>query len=123
MPSMKPVILVIDDEEAIRLFLEATLEYRDYEVLTAGTGHEAIAAAIERVPDLVLLDLMLPDMTGLQVLEALKERYPHLPVVMITAYSQTDSAVQAMKLDAFDYVAKPIQLKRLLAVVESPWIK
>jgi two-component system response regulator AtoC len=119
MPSMKPVILVIDDEEAIRLFLEATLEDRDYEVLTAGTGDEAIAVAVERVPDLVLLDLMLPDMTGLQVLEALKDRYPHLPVVMITAYSQTDSAVQAMKLDAFDYVTKPIQLNSLLAVVDK----
>ncbi len=117
MQSMKPVILVIDDEEAIRLFLEATLEDRGFEVLTAGTGQMALEMAVERVPDLVLLDLMLPDMTGLQVLENLKERYPHLPVVMITAYSQTDSAVQAMKLDAFDYVSKPIQLDHLLAVV------
>ncbi len=116
---MKPVILVIDDEEAIRLFLEATLEDRQYEVLTAGTGQEAIAAAEVNVPDLVLLDLMLPDMTGLEVLEALKSRYPHLPVVMITAYSKSDSAVQAMKLDAFDYVSKPIQLEKLLVVVEK----
>ena len=117
MHSMKPVVLVIDDEEAIRLFLEATLEDRGYEVVTAGTGQLALASAVERVPDLVLLDLMLPDMTGLQVLAGLKERYPHVPVVMITAYSQTDSTVQAMKLDAFDYVNKPIQLDRLLAVV------
>jgi len=104
MHSMKPVILVIDDEEAIRLFLEATLEDRDYEVLTAGTGQEAMATAEAHVPDLVLLDLMLPDMTGLEV---------------ITAYSKSDSAVQAMKLDAFDYVSKPIQLDKLLAVVEK----
>ncbi|MCB1182036.1 sigma-54-dependent Fis family transcriptional regulator [bacterium] len=114
---MKPVILVIDDEEAIRLFLEATLEDRDYEVLTAGSGAEAIALANETPPDLALLDLMLPDMTGMQVLQTLKARYPHLPVVMITAYGRTDSAVQAMKLDAFDYVSKPIQLDRLLATV------
>lgn len=119
MHSMKPAILVIDDEEAIRLFLEATLEDRGYEVLTAGTGQDAIASAKANVPDLVLLDLMLPDMTGLEVLQALKERYPHLPVVMITAYSQSDSAVQAMKLDAFDYVSKPIQLDKLLAVVDK----
>ncbi len=117
MHSMKPVILVIDDEEAIRLFLEATLEDRHYDVQTASTGQEGIAAAEQNVPDLVLLDLMLPDMTGLEVLQALKERFPHLPVVMITAYSQTDAAVQAMKLDAFDYVRKPIQLDKLLAVV------
>ncbi|MFT5232340.1 MAG: DNA-binding NtrC family response regulator [Candidatus Krumholzibacteriia bacterium] len=116
---MKPVILVIDDEEAIRLFLEATLEDRSFVVQTAGTGNEAMTLAKETVPDLVLLDLMLPDMTGMQVLEELKKLYPHLPVVMITGYSKTDAAVQAMKLDAFDFVNKPIQLAKLLSVIEA----
>ncbi len=119
MNSMKPVILVIDDEEAIRLFLEATLEDQGYEVLTAGSGAEAITTAEDKVPDLVLLDLMLPDMPGLEVLQALKQRYAHLPVVMITAYSQTDAAVRAMKLDAYDYVNKPIQLGKLMSVVSK----
>ena len=119
MQPQQPVILVIDDEEAIRLFLEATLEDRGYTMRTAGTGAAAIVSAEDVVPDLVLLDLMLPDMTGLQVLQSLKARYPHLPVVMITAYSRTDSAVQAMKLDAFDYVSKPIQLEKLLRVVDK----
>jgi len=116
---MKPVILVIDDEEAIRLFLEATLEDRSFAVKTAATGEDALAQAAETAPDLVLLDLMLPDMTGMQVLEKLKKMYPHLPVVMITGYSKTDAAVQAMKLDAFDFVNKPIQLSKLIAVVEA----
>jgi len=118
MHSMKPVILVIDDEEAIRLFLEATLEDRGYVVVTAATGAAAIAEAGLNTPDLILLDFRLPDMTGLQVLESMKEGLPHVPVVMITAYRQTDAAVQAMKLDAFDYVNKPIQLEKLLGVVE-----
>ncbi len=119
MHSMKPSILIIDDEEAIRLFLEATLEDRGYSVVTAATGEIALASAAASPPDIALLDLRLPDMTGLQVLQALKQRLPHLPVVMITAYSESDSAVQAMKLDAFDYVNKPIQLDKLLAVVDK----
>jgi len=114
---MKPVILVIDDEEAIRLFLQATLEDEGYDVLTAATGGEGLEVAKERVPDLVLLDLMLPDMSGIQVLGGLKSAMPHLCVVMITAYRETDTAVQAMKLNAFDYVNKPIKLDRLLKVV------
>jgi two-component system response regulator AtoC len=114
---MKPVILVIDDEEAIRLFLQATLEDEGYDVLTAATGGEGLELARDRVPDLVLLDLMLPDMSGIQVLGGLKSSMPHICVVMITSYRETDTAVQAMKLDAFDYVNKPINLDRLLKVV------
>ena len=114
---MKPVILVIDDEEAIRLFLQATLEDEGYEILTAATGGEGLELAKDRVPDLVLLDLMLPDMSGIQVLGGLKSALPHICVIMITAYRETDTAVQAMKLDAFDYINKPINLDRLLKVV------
>jgi len=115
---MTPVILVIDDEEAIRLFLEATLEDRGYEVVTAGTGQEALDRIARAAPDLVLLDLMLPDMSGIQVLEEVKKALPHVNVLMLTAYSGTETAVRAMKLDAFDYVSKPIELDRLLRLVE-----
>ncbi len=114
---MKPVILVIDDEQAIRLFLQATLEDEGYSVVTFGTGGESLDWLSRTVPDLVLLDVMLPDMNGIQVLESLKKEYPHLPVIMITAYSRTDTAVQAMKLQAFDFVSKPIELDQLLRVV------
>ncbi len=114
---MKPVILVIDDEEAIRLFLSATLVDEGYDVLLAGSGEEALELLARSVPDLVLLDLMLPDMSGIEVLKKIRDRLPHLCVVMITAYSETDSAVQAMKLDAYDYVSKPIQLDKLLRVI------
>ena len=116
---MKPLILVIDDEEAIRLFLESTLEDEGYEVRTAATGTDGLREAFARVPDLVLLDLMLPDMSGLQVLGSLKEQLPHLCVVMLTAYREADTAVKAMKLEAFDYATKPIQLKHLVAVVRK----
>ncbi len=114
---MKPIILVIDDEEAIRLFLKATLEDEGYDVLTYGKGQDALDDLDRTQPDLVLLDLMLPDMSGIQVLEKLKKKLPHVCVVMVTAYDRTDSAVQAMKLDAYDYVNKPIQLDQLFQVV------
>ncbi|MBK7188294.1 MAG: sigma-54-dependent Fis family transcriptional regulator [bacterium] len=116
---MKPLILVIDDEEAIRLFLESTLEDEGGEVRTAASGGEGLSEAFARVPDLVLLDLMLPDMSGLQVLGTLKEKLPHLCVIMLTAYREADSAVKAMKLEAFDYATKPIQLKSLISVVSK----
>ncbi|MFO7609191.1 MAG: sigma-54 dependent transcriptional regulator [Candidatus Krumholzibacteriia bacterium] len=115
----QPVILVIDDEEAIRLFLAATLEDRGYAVVTAATGQEALDKVARDAPDLVLLDLMLPDMSGLQVLEAVKQALPHVNVLMLTAYSGTETAVRAMKLDAFDYVTKPIELDRLLRLVQQ----
>jgi len=109
--------MIVDDEQAIRLFLEATLEDEGYSIVTFGDGTSSLQWLEKSLPDLVLLDLMLPDMSGIQVLDSLKKLYPHLPVVMITAYSQTDTAVQAMKLDAFDYVSKPIELSQLLRVV------
>lgn len=114
---MKPVVLVIDDEEAIRLFLEATLEDEGYDVVTYGLGQVALDNLEKTTPDLVLLDLMLPDLNGIQVLERIKKVMPHVCVVMVTAYDKTDSAVQAMKLDAYDYVSKPIQLDQLFKVV------
>ena len=116
---MKPVILVVDDEQAIRLFLEATLEDEGYEVITAASGDEALQQLRTGMPDMALLDLVLPDMSGLEVLKAAKKAVPHMPVVMITGYSEAETAVTAMKLDAYEYVTKPIQLDRLLKVVRS----
>ena len=116
---MNPVILVIDDEEAIRLFLQATLEDHGYQVVTAECGQDALDLLPGIDPDLVLLDLMLPDMSGIQVLDELKQALPHVNVLMITAYSGTETAVRAMKLDAFDYITKPIELDRLLKLIEN----
>ena len=116
---MDPLILVIDDEEAIRLFLEATLQDNGYRVATAGSGQEALEALPRVDPDLVLLDLMLPDMSGIEVLDEVKQALPHVNVLMITAYSGTETAVRAMKLDAFDYITKPIELDRLLKLIDN----
>ena len=116
---MKPSILVVDDQEAIRLFLEATLSEQDYKVLTAANGTDALRLLASEAVDLVLLDHMLPDMTGTEVLAGIKERDPGIEVIIITAFSETDTAVQAMKLGARDYVSKPINLQQLLRVVSK----
>jgi two-component system, NtrC family, response regulator AtoC len=114
---MQPKILVVDDQEAIRLFLTSALAERGYQVCQAATGAEAVAVAATERPDLVLLDLVLPDADGMDILARLREDQPHLCVVILTSYGQVDAAVRAMRLQAFDFVTKPVNFERLLEVI------
>ncbi len=116
---MKPVILLVDDEDTIRLFLEKTLREEGYEALTAATGAEALEITRSELPDLVLLDLKLPDMSGLEVLRQIKEEVPEVCVIMLTAFGDIETAVTAMKKDAFDFVSKPVNLEQLLISIEK----
>ena len=116
---VKSVILLVDDQDTIRFFLEKTLKQEGYEAVTARTGAEAIEKARAVVPDLVLLDLKLPDMDGLEVLRRIKEIFPEIGVVMITAFGDIETAVNAMKNGAFDFVSKPINLDQLLMVIKK----
>jgi len=115
---MQPHVLIIDDQEAIRSFLAATLESRGYRVSGAATAAAGLQAATEQAHDLVLLDLRLPDRSGLELLADLRERQPETPVVVLTSYGRTEAVVEAMRLRALDFVTKPVNLDRLLAVVE-----
>jgi two-component system response regulator AtoC len=114
---MKPVILLVDDEDTIRLFLEKTLREEGYEALTAATGAEALELTRSELPDLVLLDLKLPDMSGLDVLKQIKEEVPEVCVIMLTAFGDIETAVTAMKKGAFDFVSKPVNLEELLITI------
>ena len=114
---MKPVILLVDDEDTIRLFLEKTLRDEGYEALTAATGEEALDMAFEKLPDLILLDLKLPDMNGIEVLKRIKNEIPEICVIMLTAFGDIETAVSAMKKGAFDFVSKPVNLEQLLIAV------
>jgi two-component system response regulator AtoC len=116
---LKPVILLVDDEDTIRLFLEKTLREEGYEALTAATGAEAIEITRSELPDLVLLDLKLPDTSGLEVLMQIKEDVPEVCVIMLTAFGDIETAVTAMKKDAFDFVSKPVNLEQLLITIEK----
>jgi two-component system, OmpR family, KDP operon response regulator KdpE len=110
----QPLILIIEDEAALRRFLVPTLANHDYQVLTAATGAEGLAMARSHNPDIVLLDLGLPDQDGCRVLENLRQWCPR-PVLVISARSQEKDKVQALDLGADDYLTKPFGADELLA--------
>ena len=105
-------ILVVDDEEIIRQLLKDFLEIKGHEVVTARDGIEALEK-IKDVPDIVLLDIRMPHMDGLEALDKIKEISPSTDVIMVTALTEHDLALEAMKRGALDYVTKPISLKYL----------
>src|SRR5260370_37821670 len=101
--------LVVDDERTIRTLVARVLAQAPVEVHGGGTGKEGLQMADEVDPDVVLLDLRLPDMDGMDVLRTIKGRYPHVAVIIITGYGQIPSAVEAMNSGAADYLEKPFE--------------
>lgn len=114
----RPVLLVVVDDEGVRAALHLILD-DDYAVLDAAHGRAALDTVGSQRVDLVLLDILLPGIDGLEILQELKARDPNLPVVMMTAVKTVRSAVAAMKLGAADYLTKPFQEEELLAIIRS----
>lgn len=114
MPSRKKNVVVIDDEKSICRFLRVSLEAHDYEMFEAGTGQEGIAAVIARRPDIILLDMALPDMSGLKVLQKLRE-WSKTPIIILTVKDAEEDKVQALDSGADDFVTKPFSVPELLA--------
>ncbi len=112
-------ILVVDDEHLIRWSLEQNLKKQGYEVLTAGSGEDALKIVQEESPDLILLDIQLPGINGLEVLERVKDFDDEIIVIMVTALGVLETAVQAMRMGAFDYVNKPFNLDELAIVINK----
>ena len=112
-------VLIVDDEADIRELLVLTLMRMGVEADTAATVEHAFARLSERAYDLCLTDMRLPDGDGLMILKHIAEHYGNTPVAVITAFGSTDNAVAALKEGAFDYIAKPIQLKQLREVITS----
>jgi len=110
-------ILVVDDDRLFRQMLRDRLEADHHAILEAATGVEALARVNTTTPDIVLLDLVLPDFNGIEVLRELKSQVPELPVIIITAYGSVQSALDAMKAQASDYLCKPLDLDELRIVV------
>ena len=119
--SDRKKILVVDDEEDILHFLELVLREKGYEVVTAGGGHEALTQAQIERPDLVLLDIMMPQMDGWEVLKLLRvdEETSHIPVAMLSARTEAKDRVQGLQEGAVDYICKPFSLKELLSKIEQ----
>ena len=112
-------ILVADDERSMREFLEILLLKEDHEVLLADSAPRAIEMAASRDPDLVITDLKLGQMSGLDVLAAVKGLRTDVEVIMITAFASTENAIQAMKLGAYDYVVKPFKVDEISVVIQK----
>jgi len=110
-------ILVVDDEINYLTVMEALLGEEGYEVLTSPGGKEALKVAAGADLDLVLTDMRMPKMNGIELLEELKRLYPDLPVIMMTAYGTVEKAVAAMKTGAFDYILKPFKNEELLVTI------
>jgi two-component system response regulator PilR (NtrC family) len=115
---MPRTVLIVEDEQVLRESMASLLEGEDYEVLQAANGQEAYDLAVKQSVDLVLSDVRMPEMDGLTLLSHLRQLAPETPVIMITAYGTIDTAVQAMRTGAWDYLLKPVQFEDLLLKIE-----
>jgi len=107
-------ILVIDDDEAIRRSLDKILSYEDYEVILAANGSQGMNLALQECPDLILLDIKMPRIDGMEVLQTLIKQGTASPVIMISGHGTIQTAVEATRLGAFDFIEKPLDRERLL---------
>ncbi|MBX2868038.1 MAG: sigma-54 dependent transcriptional regulator [Acidiferrobacterales bacterium] len=114
-----PVALIIDDEQDLLSLLSITLRRMGVESVKAGNVTEALAQLGKRSYDLCLTDLRLPDGSGMDIVKHIQENYSDIPVAVITAFGDPKTAVEALKLGAFDYIAKPIEVEQLQAIIES----
>ena len=112
--SVKGIVLVVDDERTIRDSLRMILEYEGYRVEEAGSGSEAMVAVANVNPEAVILDIKMPEMDGMEVLNSLKERGYNMPILMISGHADINTAVQATRRGAFDFFEKPLKKERVL---------
>ncbi|MEW6264426.1 MAG: sigma 54-interacting transcriptional regulator [Thermodesulfobacteriota bacterium] len=113
------VILVVDDDFSLREFLEIMLSREGYQVLLAADGREALTLADRTTPDLVITDIRMKNMDGLEVLKGIKTRNPETVVILISAYASVETAVTAMKEGAYDFIPKPFNIEELKAVIKN----
>jgi len=116
---MKPSILIVDDDEVMVETLRNVLRKKGYELFCAASGNEALELLRKELVDLVLLDMRLPDVDGLEVLSKIKELDTEILVIMMTAYSDVESAVSAIKAGAYHYINKPFELEELRLLIEK----
>jgi two-component system nitrogen regulation response regulator NtrX len=110
----EPAVLIIDDEEGIRESLSGIFEDEGYDVFTASSGEEALKMLRDRSPDLIILDVWLPGIDGVQTLKEIRNMKPDLPVIMISGHGNIELAVKATKTGAYDFLEKPLSLERVI---------
>lgn len=110
-------LLVVDDDESLRWVTQAQLQQSGYRVDAAANGKEALAKLREAPADLVITDLMMPGMSGIELLKQIRADYPEIIVILVTAFGTVENAVEAMKAGAYDYITKPVNMEELRLVV------
>src|SRR5215204_2855303 len=116
MPDLRPTILIIEDEPSLQRFLRVTLTAQNFKVIEAGTGEHGLRHASTSVPDLVILDLGLPDIDGVDVIKKLRE-WSAMPIIIVSARGKEQDKVIALDAGADDYLTKPFAVSELLARV------
>ena len=116
---MARTILIVDDEESIIQSLDGILTDEGFDVISASSGVAALETIDEVMPDLVLLDIWMPDMDGIETLIKIKETHPHLQVVMMSGHGTIETAVKATKLGAYDFIEKPLSLEKVLLSINN----
>ena len=118
MDDLRWKVLVIDDEEGIRKVLTITLADAGYEVLAASDGEMGLRVCRADAPQIVVTDIRMPGMDGLEVLRRIKQEHPDREVIVITAFGEMEMAVRALQLDASDFITKPIENEALLVALD-----
>ena len=120
MENSRERVLVADDHrENVRFIVDAILKPNGFQWIEASDGADALQKALDEKPDLLLLDVQMPKMHGLQVLEALQERGVHIPVVLMTFHGSEEIAVRGFRMGARDYVIKPFTVQEMLSAIEG----
>ena len=118
-PNAAPTILVIDDDKEVRYSLNRVLSSKHYIVQEAASGEEGVAAVKKQLPDVILLDNRMTGISGVETLQHIRSVNPKQLVIFMTAFGTAQTAIEAMKYGAYDYVMKPFDPPKLLAIVEG----
>jgi len=116
---MFPTILIVDDEPSILQILKSMLSDENFEVITASNGYEALKIIEAESPDLVLLDIWLPGIDGIETLKEIKKNTPYIPVIMITGHGTIETAVSATKFGAYDFIEKPLSIDKIIVSINN----
>src|SRR3989344_5968191 len=118
-PEATQTILMVDDDPEVLRTLEKIMKRKGYQTIPFSNPLLALETMRTRRPDLILTDLKMPEMDGIQFMQEAKKIHPSVPVVLITAYATVDTAVSAIQLGGFDHVRKPFEISRIYAVIEK----
>ena len=116
---MFPTILIVDDEPSILKSLSGILMDEGFETITATNGYEALKQIEAESPDLVLLDIWMPGLDGIDTLKEIRQAHPHIQVVMITGHGTIETAVNATKIGAYDFIEKPLNIDRVIVAINN----